>query len=191
MDAFSGLFGELGRQVRIRFPKKLKEAVTFAISMQDIERWPSDKINHHRDRPFNNHFSDHFSAHTPFERQNTQTMRPHQHSKHNLFPRQPNFSQTATIVLTSDHVDLITQIHDSLIKNAIFLDSSGTLRASAGQNSLSQPTPIQTQSCNRYGHTAANSRSRLSPINLSKNQPSVPSNSNGDINTATGTPRPN
>lgn len=42
MEAFTrGLFGELGKQVRIRFPKTLQEAVTLAIAIRDVERRPS------------------------------------------------------------------------------------------------------------------------------------------------------
>lgn len=42
MEAFTrGLFGELGKQVRIRFPKTLQEAVTLAIAIRDVERKPS------------------------------------------------------------------------------------------------------------------------------------------------------
>lgn len=43
MEAFTrGLFGELGHQVRIRFPKSYQEAVTLAIAMRDVERRPTD-----------------------------------------------------------------------------------------------------------------------------------------------------
>lgn len=42
-EAFSrGLFGDLGYQVRIRFPKTFQEAVAVATAIRDVERRPSD-----------------------------------------------------------------------------------------------------------------------------------------------------
>lgn len=53
MEAFTrGLFGELGKQVRIRFPKTLQEAVTLAIAMRDVERRPPPETNNISKRVF-------------------------------------------------------------------------------------------------------------------------------------------
>lgn len=79
MDAFTrGLFGELGREVRIRFSKTLQEAVTLAIAMRDVERRPTDdRDNYQKGRSFEKNV---FAVQTPVET-NAPVTRPPQRNQ--------------------------------------------------------------------------------------------------------------
>lgn len=190
MDAFTrGLFGELGRQVRIRFPKSLQEAVTLAIAMRDVERRPSDERSHHKDKSFSNQI---FTVQTPAysQLQNTRPQRFTPQQQHFTQPAQNHFSfrprgvNNSTPRFTSN-------------KQCNFCKRQGHLEIECRtkMRSFSQtPTQIQCQSCQRYGHTIANCRSRpqFQQTNYNHTQQNkVPSNLTGDLTTATGTPRQN
>lgn len=203
MEAFTrGLFGELGHEVRIKFPQSFRAAVTLAVTIRNVERRPSNDVKFHGNKGI--FFS-------PANRQTSSTPHSYQHNKHpTQLPNHQSFnhkysnpsdhhkshstSYQGNSYQRNHHFNNPLHSQSQNFSNPKFCNyckrnGHTEVECRTKQRTLSGSL-IQCQVCGRGGHSAQVCRfrspfSRNSPTNRTQTQPS---NSTGDLTPATGVP---
>lgn len=187
MEAFTrGLLGELGRQVRIKFPKSFQEAVTLAVAMRDVERRPTEEgKSRFVDRGV---FS--MSSQLPLQRSYKQpdirySNFPNSPIRQPRFPLQPEFNNFQPYPITNQYHHPRPMIRSDLPQPIT-------------QTFSARPAPPikQCAFCKRFGHWEVECRTKqrqlqFQPYQVAPAQQSnpVPTNFQGGPTPASGTSR--
>lgn len=190
MEAFTrGLFGELGRQVRIKFPKSFQEAVTLAIAMRDVERRPNEEVK--------SRFVDKgvFSMQAQSTPQRYHYRPPNIHSSTtNLLPRHPRYPFRPEF----NNFHLAPTHYQNSAPRPMLRQNFTNQGASVPFSTYATAPIKQCSFCKRLGHWELDCRTKqrqfqTPQFQLENNVPSsqVPTNSQGRPAPASGTSRYN